>query len=278
MRKLIPIFTLAAFAFSQSPSEELNTLLMHSTFNIWGPDAKAPGNVSFGTMFLMGMPIKDQADRASAILVTAGHVLDEIGGDSATIQLRRRNNNGGYSPFAHTIKIRANGSPLYLKHDAADVAAMYVDLPNEQLPITVLPPSFLADDSRVDQLQIHPGDEVFCLGFPLFASEPGGFPFLRRGTLASYPLTPMKVAQGWLFDAVVYPGNSGGPVYFHFDNRQYGGTTHIGFEQGIIGLIIQDVNSNIPEFKDKKLGYAVIVPSQFIRETIAKLPPESPYK
>jgi len=38
------------------------------------------------------------------------------------------------------------------------------------------------------------------------------------------------------------------------------------------------VNSSIPEFKNKKLGYAVIVPSQFIAETLAKLPPESPYK
>ena len=88
----------------------------------------------------------------------------------------------------------------------------------------------------------------------------------------------MKTVKGWLYDAVVYPGSSGGPVYFFFANRQYGGGTHIGSEQGLLGLIIQDVNSNIPEFKDKKLGYAVIVPSQFIRETIAKLPPESPYK
>jgi hypothetical protein len=251
---------------------------MHSTFKIWGPDANKPSNTSFGTMFLMGMPIKGQTEKSSAVLVTAGHVLDGIGGDTATILLRRRSKEGAYSTSDYSFKIREKGSPLYVKHDTADVAVMYMNLPDEQLPISVLQPNFLADDAMVDQLEIHPGDEVLCLGFPLFSNEPGGFPFLRGGRLASYPLTPMKTAQAWLYDALVYPGNSGGPVYFHFENRMYGGSTHIGWAQALLGLIIQDVNSPIPEFQDKKLGYAVIVPSQFIKETLAKLPPESPYK
>jgi hypothetical protein len=88
----------------------------------------------------------------------------------------------------------------------------------------------------------------------------------------------MSTARTWLYDAVIFGGNSGGPVYFHFDNRAFERGTHLGSEQGVLGLIIQDVNSPIPEFRETKLGYAVIVPSQFIRETIAKLPPESPYK
>jgi len=192
MRKPILPAIFAIVAFGQAPSNELNTLLMHSTFKIWGPHATQASAISFGTVFFIGMPIKGDDAHASVVLVTAGHVLDGIAGDSATIQLRRKTKGGSYSPFEHTIKIRDKGTLRYLKHDAADVAVMYVDLPDERLPITVLPPSFLADDARIEQLQIHPGDEVFCLGFPLFANEPGGFPFLRRGSLASYPLTPMK--------------------------------------------------------------------------------------
>jgi hypothetical protein len=192
--------------------------------------------------------------------------------------LRRTNKDGAYVPFNYTFKIREKGSPLYTKYATADVAVMYMNLPDEKLPITVLPPNFLADDARLEHLEVHPGDEVLILGFPLFAHGPGGFPFLRGGRLASFPLTPMKTTKAWVLDTVVYGGNSGGPVYFRFENRQFGGGTHIGSEQGLLGLVIQEVDSGIPDFKDKPLNYGVIVPSQFIKETLDKLPAESPYK
>lgn len=251
---------------------------MHSTFKIWGPLVNDAKKINFGTIFLIGIPIKGDDQHASAVLVTAGHVLDEIGGETATLLLRRTGKDGTYTPFTYEFKIRDKGAPLYIKHSTADVAVMYINLPDEKLPITVLPPSFLADDARIDHLELHPGDEILCLGFPLFANGTGGFPFLRGGRLASYPLTPMKTIKAWTFDAQIFPGNSGGPVYFHFENRQFGGATHIGSEQGLLGLVIQEIDSGIPDFKDKPLNYGVIVPSQFIKETLDKLPPESPYK
>lgn len=277
MRHIL-LFALASLAFGQAPNDELNTLLMHSTFKIYGPDANNKANTTFGTVFFMGMPIKDNPNNASAVLVTAAHVLDRIGGDEATLLLRRRDNGGVYSTFNYNVKIRDNAKALYVKHATADVAAMYVTVPNEKLPISLLLPTFLVDDKRIEQLGIHPGDEVLCLGFPLFAHSPGGFPFLRGGRLASFPLTPMKTVKEWDFDALIHVGNSGGPVYFYYENRQYGGGTHIGYERGVLGLVIQQINSAIPDFRDKPLNYGVIVPAQFIRETLAQLPAESPYK
>jgi hypothetical protein len=41
-----------------SPSEELNTLLMHATFLISGPGI-VQGQTTFGTIFVMGVPHKD---------------------------------------------------------------------------------------------------------------------------------------------------------------------------------------------------------------------------
>ena len=130
----------------------------------------------------------------------------------------------------------------------------------------------LADDATLERLQVHPGDELFCLGFPLGA-DLNGFPILRTGTLASYPITPSKVVKKYYYDFHVFPGNSGGPVYFSFLNRIYGNATHLGSnDQGVIGLVIEQVGSALPEFKDLPLDVSRVVPSSYIRETVALLP------
>jgi hypothetical protein len=109
------------------------------------------------------------------------------------------------------------------------------------------------------------------LGFPLAASTPGAFPIIRSARVASYPITPAKHVKGILVDLFLYPGNSGGPVYFTFVNRFYKNQLHLGVERGILGLVTQESRSNIPEFKDKPLNLGVIVPAVFIKETIELL-------
>ena len=62
--------------------------------------------------------------------------------------------------------------------------------------------------------------------------------------------------------------NSGGPVYFSFVNRIYANAAHLGsIDQGVIGLVVEQVNSNIPEFKDLSLDVSRIEPSSYIRDT-----------
>lgn len=148
-----------------SPSEELNTLLMHATFLISGP-TKVPGQLSFGTVFIMGVPYKDNPKIAHIVLVTAAHVLEGIAGDNAVLQLRRRNDDGTYTAFPYQLPIRKNDQPLYVRHQTADVVAMYADLPDE-VPMTGLPPDALVTDKTLEDIEIHPGDDAFVLGFPL---------------------------------------------------------------------------------------------------------------
>jgi hypothetical protein len=173
-----------------SPTEELNTLLMHSTFLVFGP-TKVPNQVSFGTIFLMGIPYKDDPKIAHIVVVTAAHVFEGIEGDFATLQLRRRSAEGPYTTFPYQFRIRINGQPLYVRHPTADVAVMYADIPDE-VPMTGLPPAMLVTDKTLDEIEFHPGDEAHILGFPALLGTEGGFPFLRAGRIASYPLTPMK--------------------------------------------------------------------------------------
>jgi hypothetical protein len=62
-------------------------------------------------------------------------------------------------------------------------------------------------------------------------------------------------------------------MYFSFVNRIYANAAHLGsIDQGVIGLVVEQVNSNLPEFKDLSLDVSRIVPSSYIRDIIALLP------
>jgi S1-C subfamily serine protease len=256
-----------------APSEELNTVLMHATFLIVGPSNKVPNAAATGTVFIIGVPRKSEPKIASIVLVTAAHVLEDIAGDKATLLLRRKNDDGTYRPLPFELAIRDHGRPLYVKHATADVVALYADLPDE-VPISGLPPDALMTDKNLEDIDVHPGDEAFVLGFPLAVSGPGAFPLLRVGHIMSYPLTPMKTIGRIDFDLFIYPGNSGGPVYFSYANRVFKGQVHFGLNQGILGLVIQENHSALPQFADKPLNYGIVVPAPFIRETIDMLPPQ----
>jgi hypothetical protein len=262
------------FASLSAPSQELNTLLMNSTFEILGRSTE-PGKINNGTVFVMGRPKKDDPARGYNVLITAAHVLDDISGDDAVLLLRRKTTDGSYTKYQYAIKIRRLDSNVYVKNADADVAAMYVNLPRDLAP-SLLTTERLVDDAEFQRLEIHPGDELSCLGFPLFA-DANGFPILRSGKIASYPLVPAKTVKQYLYDFHVFPGNSGGPVYFSFSNRIYGGSMHLGETvQGVVGLVIQQENSTLPESKDISLNIGVVVPSTYIRETIALLPDTPP--
>ena len=169
-------------------------------------------------------------------------------------QLRRKNADGTYAAFGYQLPIRKDGSPLYVRHATADVVAMYADIPDE-VPMTGLSPDSLVTNQSLDEIDFHPGDEAQILGFPAMVSTDGGFPFLRTGRIASYPLTPMAVVKQWAFDAHIFNGNSGGPVYFTSVNRFFKNTPHFGVARGILGLVTQERHSLFPEFANRDWGF-----------------------
>jgi S1-C subfamily serine protease len=170
---------------------------------------------------------------------------------------------------------------LWVRHPDADVAVMKITLPDFVFRQTKNIPSLstdqLADDGMMERFEIHPGDQLLCLGYPFgLEANVSGFPILRSGKIASYPLTPAKETKTFLFDFEVFQGNSGGPVYFVDKGRSYGGKIHgaetIQFVAGIVTeqkYAVQLVKSQKVIFE--KLNLAVVVPSYFIKETLALL-------
>ena len=268
------VFALAqvsAPATTEQPLE-INTALMQSTFLLQGPSKVAPGKFSVGSGFVVGQPCGGAApDRGAYTLVTAAHVLDEIAGEDLLILVRLKQPDGTWRPVKHFVKIREIDRDRWAKHPEADVAALYITLPDGAAP-QLLPIGFFATDSILERFAGHPGDEVLALGFPfgVTANEPG-FPLLRSGRIASYPLLPQAQTKTFMVDMDAFPGNSGSPVYFYDRNRFYEGGMHIGEVRFLMGIITGTVSAGDPEHT--RLRIAEVVHANFVLDTIAKLPP-----
>jgi len=251
---------------------ELNSTMMRNTY-------KLEGEGSTGSCFLIGKPLKDDPTRANLVLVTAAHVLEQMKGTAATIYLRKKQDDL-FMKFPWGIRTRQGDNPCWIKNRSGlDVAAMYVALPTD-IDCQLLPITMLADNKILTEFEVHPGDEMCCLGFPLgFEANEAGFPILRSGRVASFPLVPTEKYKSFLLDFQVYRGNSGGPVYFVETNRSYAGATHISRIQFITGIVSRacSVKESIIGLYEKKeqehpLALAVIVQAAYILETINQLP------
>jgi hypothetical protein len=273
-------FLLTQTAITSSFAEEtpdINTVFMRSTFKLAG---KAAGrNASnMGTVFILAKPSVADPRKAHFVMVTAGHVLKSMVGDEAVLFLRRKIGDS-YQKILFPIKIRKNGRPLWTDNPEADVAVMYIKLPVEADVIPVAT-SLLATDDMLRQFAVHPGDRLSCLGFPQGAeANDAGFPILRSGQIASYPLLPTKNVKAFVFDFNVFEGNSGGPVYLSDSNRIYGGTTNIGTVQFLVGLVSEQASFNQEIKMGKKkltfphqLGLAIVIHASLIREALDLLP------
>jgi hypothetical protein len=253
---------------------------MHSTVKIQGPSA-IPGKSAEGTVFFLAYPISGTTNWGWNIMVTAAHVLEDIKSNTAVLYLHK-SANASYERLPCSILIRQEGKPLWYKHPEADVAVMIAPLQKDYLNLVkLLPAGLLADDTTWDARFIHPGDEVFCLGYPLgLESSAAGFPILRSGRIASFPLLPTKATKTFQLDLRVFGGNSGGPVYFQFyGRRKFGDFSSPQVDcSGILGLMIQDISHmqttesyfGSTSRKDP-LGIAVVVHSSYIKEAIQML-------
>src|SRR3546814_20200686 len=105
---------------------------------------------------------------------------------------------------------------------------------------------------------------MMALGFPRgLAANQAGFPILRSGRVASYPIAPAKIFPTFLLDFSVFPGNSGGPVYMrNQDHRAAGaerdGVTDVEF---IAGLLTHHVELNRERQEIGILTHAKSIPA-----------------
>ena len=216
-----------------------------------------------GTGFLVSDPGPDGTPRV--VLVTANHVFEKMKGDKATIGFRVQQADGSWRYAPEKIAIRQGGKELWAHHAVRDVAAIRIVAP-AAFAKAAIPLSWLAGDDAMTRYALAPGDEMMTLGFPQgLSANSAGFPILRAGKVASYPLGPSNAFPTFLLDFHVFPGNSGGPVFLEAHMAAQPGAekppSHL-----IAGMLTQEV-----EVGAENLGIGIVTQARFVRETLAML-------
>jgi len=249
---------------------DLAVELMNATVQLEQP--LGDGTRTVGTGFLISAPLPD--GRSRTVLITANHVLQKMPGANARIGYRIANPDGSWSYSPQPLKIRdGQGHELWTHHPNRDVAAISITAPPE-FARAAIPLNYLASDDTFAHDAVTAGDEMMALGFPRgLSANAAGFPILRSGRVASYPLGPAKVFPTFLLDFSVFPGNSGGPVFVSRPVRPEPGVTPVangppaaGDGGFIAGLLTQQV-----ELNSERLEIGIVTQAKFIRETIALL-------
>jgi hypothetical protein len=208
------------------------------------------------------------------VLITANHVFQKMPGASARIGYRISNPDGSWSYSPQSLKIRdGDGHELWTHHPNRDVAAINIKAPPE-FARAAMPLNYLAADDTFARYSVNAGDEMMALGFPRgLSANAAGFPILRSGRVASYPLAPANIFPTFLLDFSVFPGNSGGPVFVSRPPKADAPVRAVdgpaGQEAGdgfIAGLLTQQV-----ELNNERLEIGIVTHAKYVRETIALL-------
>ena len=245
-----------------APAWDLTLGLIGATVQIDQKNGDATRRV--GTGFVVNAPRPDGTPRT--VLVTAHHVLDGMAAPEARVGWRVEMPGGGWRFAPEPLRIRDEaGEPVWTKHPRRDIAVLEVSAP----PVfarAAIPLGWLASGEDLEAWRVGPGDELLTLGFPRgYASNSAGFPILRSGRIASWPLTPVESFPVFLLDFPVFPGNSGGPVFWTPAARRLPGTVQPD-HPFIAGVLTSELRPT-----DEPLGIGVVAHAVFVREAIALL-------
>jgi hypothetical protein len=249
-------YVLSLLLVSQSLAGEPLEDFMSATFRV-------AGKTHSGTGFLVAVKKEETQPANRVALVTAAHVFEQMP-ERADLMLRSEHAEKGFVRAALSIPVRNGDKPLWVRHPTLDIAAVWVDLP-ENVAAKPLSLDQLADEKSLLEKRIKVGQETWIPCFPakLEANE-AAWPVLRRGTIATHPLVPVKYAKTMLIDFTTFGGDSGAPVAVIQNDRPL-----------VVGLVLamhrQSDKATLP-FEERTvhtpLGLSIVAQAVFIRETL----------
>lgn len=218
---------------------------------------------STGTCFLVRREAPDQ----SFYIVTAAHVLEGTKGDTAIVVLRDRQADGSYERRDHTVTIRRDGQPLWVRHANEDVAVLQMAEPPSG-SVNALPLTAIADEARVVAAGLHICSPLYVITYPQrFEANSAGFAIARQGIVASHPFLPVQRHHTFFVDFTTFAGDSGGPVFIE-------GTEGHPLLVGMVLAQYRHDERVTTEYGEHTLhhplGLGTVLHAQFVRDTIER--------
>lgn len=259
--RMKPLLMAALLIFTgQAPATpvagDFATEVMASTFKFYDPD-------STSTCFL----VATDGPASARYLVTTAHTVERTKAATAILVLRQAKPDGSYSRHDHTITIRKDNKPLWIRHKSQDVAVLRLADP---LPVDVpaLPLARLTDAAGLARSGVHVCSTLFVLTYPQrFEANGAGFPVARQGIFASPPQLPIVTHPTYLADFTTFAGDSGGPVFIEGSDKR----------PQIVGMVLAQhhhEDKSKTEYEERvikhPLNMGTILHSQYVLDTLAE--------
>jgi S1-C subfamily serine protease len=236
--------------------------------------------------FLYGRPIDQETDPAKheyeVFLVTNRHVL--LNHISITIRLNPEKVTDPVQE--HTLALKAaDGTDLWISHPntAVDISVIRMNpqfMRDHGLKVAFFSADrHVADRAKLRDIGLAIGDGVFVLGFPmgLSGTNQRNYVIARRGSIARISDLLDSTASNFLIDALIYPGNSGGPVVSSPNMNAIEGTKSqdraylIGMVRAYLpytDVALSQQTGQVRLISQENSGLAEVIPVDFIDETI----------
>lgn len=198
-------------------------------------------------------------------VLTAQHVFSKMRGDSCLLVSRVAREDGMFGRKEIQIAIRRGGRQLWLNHPKLDLALL--PLP-KHVQVESLPSDCIAKPDAMEG--VHVGDAVRLSVFPERAeSNDAGFPILRGGSIASFPLVPVKPHPIFMIDTTSWTGDSGGPVMHSTSRSPSGGPMVIGIVRGMRSVTDTTRESRFVERRSRyPLGISEAIQASLVWEFV----------
>lgn len=223
--------------------------------------ARVHNGATSGTGWFVAVP---GPDGPRHVLVTANHVFEAMKTPECSIVYRAPAKKGEFVRREVKLPIRDGDKARWVRHPELDVAVIPVTIP-AGVDAQPFPYDRIADESWTATRKVRTGQDVFVPCFPFrLETNPSGWPVLRKGSLATYPLTPAAAAKTMLVDYAHFEGDSGSPVVAYPKNEP--------LVVGLVFALMRNSSTITTPFEERKthfpLDLAIAVQSPFVRDTI----------
>jgi hypothetical protein len=179
----------------------------------------------------------EEPPRYWVYLATCKHVL--IG--QSQINVRFNSDPGNATKYP--IPLTGPASRAIFMHPDVDLAVIRLDagvLQKDGIQFKSFVKGDLATRDTIKDEGIAEGDGVFVLGFPVgIAGVERNFVVAKQGIIARLTATQdPKLTREYLIDAMIFPGNSGGPVVTRFEVSAIAGTKAVT-RSYLLGMVYQ---------------------------------------